>query len=99
MLALALPADSRPACATPEGLRLVDAAFDHIGGPESHELRDRFCPTCPVRLLCFVLGNTNGEHGVWGGLTTNERVRAGGRPSRKNGTPLNLAGIHRRGGD
>ena len=94
-LTLVMPLDQQPACA--EHLALVDAAFEQTGGPESHWIRDNLCPPCPVRRECLLLGNTNGEHGIWGGLNTNERVRAGGRPSRSTGgTPLNLHGLHPR---
>lgn len=95
MLTLVMPLEQTPACT--EHVSLVDAAFEHKAGPEANELRTRICPTCPVRLQCLVLGNRNGEHGIWGGLSTNERVRAGGRPSRhRSGTPYNLAGLHPR---
>lgn len=96
MLTLALPAGSLPACAPPEHLALVDAAFARPGGPESDWMRKNLCRGCPLRLECLLLGNTLGEHGVWGGLNTNERVRAGGRSARgpggSNGLP-NLRGI------
>lgn len=95
MTLLALPVDAKPTCAAPEHLALVDAAFQRPSGPESHWMRQRLCTGCPVRLECLLLGNAQGEHGVWGGLNTNERSRAGGKSARlPGGTPRNLA--HRR---
>ncbi len=93
MLTLAMPLDAKPACNTPEGRKLVDAAFERQGGPESHQLRRRWCPGCPVRLECLLLGNANGEHGVWGGLNGHERANAGGKAAWSKGTPNNLRSI------
>lgn len=91
---MTLPIGAKPLCAAPEHLALVDAAFERAGGPESHELRERVCPGCPVRTGCLLLGNANGEHGIWGGLNTNQRVSAGGRSAHTNGgSYLNLQGI------
>lgn len=94
MLTIVTPTDTHPTCAAPEHLALVDAAFKRPGGPESHRMRERLCKGCPMRLECLLLGNATGEHGVWGGLNTNERVRAGGRSARtRGGQPVNLTGI------
>lgn len=38
---------------------------------EDVELRpaiDDFCSTCPVARMCFAVGVTNKEYGVWGGV-------------------------------
>lgn len=94
MYTLTMPRDARPVCADPEYLAVVDRAFEQYGGPESHWMRENLCPGCSVRLECLLAGNATGEHGVWGGLTTNERVRAGGRSPRSlGGRPRNLVGL------
>lgn len=94
MLTLTMPVDAHPRCADPRYLRLVDSAFQQPGGPESHWMRQHVCTGCPVRLECLLVGNAKGEHGVWGGLNTNERVRAGGRSGRHlGGFPRNLRGV------
>lgn len=95
MLTVVMPHNARPVCAAPEYLPVVDAAFERSGGPESHWMRENLCPGCPVRLECLLLGNATGEHGVWGGLNSRERVRAGGKSSRTPGGGIrNLAGVH-----
>jgi hypothetical protein len=89
-----LPANGKPVCADPEYLFIVDAAFDYPGGEESHWMRDNLCTVCPIRLECFLLGNASGEPGVWGGLNSNERVRAGGHsPRMPGGTARNMIGV------
>jgi len=93
-LTLAMPVDAHPVCADPEYLPLVDAAFEQPGGDESHWMRERLCVGCGLRLECLLLGNAKGEHGVWGGLNTHERVRAGGKSAR---SLRNLAGLHPHG--
>jgi len=97
MLTLAMPRDAEPVCADPEYLPLVDAAFAQPGGDESQWLRERLCTRCSVRLECLLLGNAKGEHGIWGSLTSKQRVRAGGRSAWNGATPRNLVGLHRHG--
>lgn len=33
------------------------------------------CKKCPVRFPCLTYGTQYGEHGIWGGLTMEQRVR------------------------
>lgn len=47
------------------------------------------CATCPVRALCFDLGVSRAEWGVWGGVLLEggkpiEKVRTRGRPKRSS---------------
>lgn len=97
MLTIVMPPDARPTCAAPEHLAIVDAAFARPGGPESHWLRKHLCRPCPVRLECLLLGNATGEHGVWGGLNTKERVEAGGHSAYTRGGGIrNMQGVAHR---
>lgn len=93
MLTLAMPVDTHPICADPQYRDVVDAAFEQTGGPESHWMRDRLCPGCPVWRECLLLGNTRGEHGIWGGITSKQRADYGGRPAYRGGNYANLAGL------
>jgi WhiB family redox-sensing transcriptional regulator len=39
------------------------------------------CRTCPVRLACAVFALSTGQpHGVWGGLTEDQRMLVGTKP-------------------
>lgn len=93
-LTLAMPVDAKPTCADPQYRDMVDAAFEQAGGDASHWMRRWLCPTCPVSTECLLIANTLGEHGIWGGLNSGQRTRAGGRSASKNGSTPNLAGLH-----
>lgn len=64
------------ACATPDGLKLVDAAYERSGGPAAKRLAQRYCPYCPVRDACLSAGML-GEWGVWGGTSQHIRTKQG----------------------
>lgn len=64
----------KPACG--DRLDLVDEAYTRQGGPEAVELRERYCPRCPIAQTCFTLA-TMGEAGVWGGTNPRQRKAAG----------------------
>jgi hypothetical protein len=36
----------------------------------------RVCSSCPVRRACLAFGLLNGETGLWGGVTDDERIAA-----------------------
>lgn len=82
MFTRVMPLDGKPSCATPEGLALVDAAFEHKAGPEAQRLRERVCPGCPVRTECLLLAMVDGEHGPWGGTSSKTRTRLGAPSAR-----------------
>jgi hypothetical protein len=65
--------DAAARCATPEGIALVDAAFDRPGGPAQRRMETDVCPTCQVWDDCLKAALATGEHGPWGG--TSERKR------------------------
>lgn len=65
------------ACATPEALPLVDAAFIRPGGTPGDEFRKRYCLRCPALVECLDWGMTHHEYGVWGGASPNLRTRHG----------------------
>lgn len=92
MLTLTMPADAKPVCAAPEYLSLVDAAFEDIGGPESHWMRQRLCTGCPVRAECLRLSMVDGEWGMWGGVPMKERTALGAPRAR---AAHNIAGDRR----
>ena len=55
------------------------------------------CAGCPVRCACVASAVAGGEHGVWGGLTANERrggvpLRPGPPPSIDDATLIALFG-------
>lgn len=60
-----------------------DAWFPESGDAYGHAIRT--CHTCPVRDLCLQAALDNNEqHGIWGGLTPNERRELKrGNPPRK----------------
>lgn len=88
------PLNARPACAAPEHLALVDAAFDRHGdaGFAAREALARLCRHCPVAAVCLEYAMTHPELGVWGGATARERNRAGAPPITNK---ANLRGVHR----
>lgn len=48
--------------------------FPEVGEPADDA--KRICKGCPVRLDCLTYAMDNNEqHGLWGGLTTNQRRR------------------------
>ena len=56
----------------------------------------KICHNCPVKRECLVEGmkEENLEHGVWGGVTSGERIVAAGLPL--NSTPRNNAVVFAR---
>ncbi len=52
--------------------------------PEARERRERaaraICARCPVAAPCRAWAREHGEHGVWGGETVEDRIRAGHKP-------------------
>lgn len=54
------------------------------GSPVGEQIADakRICYGCPVRVECLTYALDQGEQGIWGGLTDQERRRV------KNGTPI-----------
>ncbi|MBB3041008.1 WhiB family transcriptional regulator [Nocardioides soli] len=72
-----VPDFDRPACAKPEHLPLVDAAYRAPGGPEGQRMRDELCTGCPAGDQCLAAAMTRGEWGAWGGSTKHARTRHG----------------------
>lgn len=51
-----------------------DRWFAGTRSPGSQELAKKVCKQCPYRRACLLTALDNDErHGVWGGLTTEER--------------------------
>lgn len=44
------------------------------GAPDSRGAADAVCPNCPVRVDCLEWALENGERGVWGGTSEEERA-------------------------
>lgn len=66
------------ACADPVLLPIVDEAYRRPGGPAGAVMREQVCPGCPAGSLCLSNAMENGEWGIWGGTSPNERTRHGG---------------------
>jgi hypothetical protein len=90
MVTRALPAGSRPTCAAPEWLPVVDAAFARPGGPAAERLRRVACPECPVNTACLLLAVRGAEHGTWAGTSAKWRTEHGGLTA---GPATNLRGV------
>lgn len=88
-----LPFGAKPACATPDGRKALDAA-NAAKGPHGYKTRDAFaeayCAQCPVRLACLDIALTNGEHALWGGLSERQR-----RAIQPHAYTHNLTGVHK----
>lgn len=76
----------RAACAEPEHLPLVDAAFAKPGGPEAQEMKRTLCRHCPVLEACATWAMTHPEHGIWGATSPKYRTRHAA-PSTRTATP------------
>lgn len=67
-----------------------EAFFPEKGG--TAEPARRICAVCPVHRECRDYALTNAEyHGIWGGLTDNDRRRIR-RQARRTGTPVTELG-------
>ena len=71
-----------PASVTAPGEWIADAACAEVGGDYWHPERGepnrdakRVCGLCAVRTECLEYALTNDEHGVWGGMSEQERQR------------------------
>lgn len=73
----ALPLGSKPVCADPKLLPLVDRAFGRRPAKHIAELRRRACAACDLVNDCLLLGATAGEFGPWGGVSSRVRTMAG----------------------
>lgn len=78
MVLFHVPELDQPACAKPEHLPLVDAAYIRPGGAEAAEMRDRLCRHCPAAAQCLDEAMRRGELGVWAGTSPHMRTRHGG---------------------
>lgn len=59
-----------PLCAQVGG----DYWFPELGGDQTEILRaKRICGNCPHQLECAEWGLHHEKHGIWGGLTVNDR--------------------------
>lgn len=98
MTAGTMPLDGSPACADPAYLGVVDASMRKGGAEAARLIRRYLCPDCPVAAACWVLGD--GEAGVWGGMSRNERTKAGQKPMKSGSGRFNnmhdLHHLHRR---
>jgi hypothetical protein len=56
-------------------VEVVDAAFDHPGGPKQKYMEKRVCPGCPIWEECLDEAMRNGEWGPWGGTSQRQRNR------------------------
>lgn len=67
-----------------------EAFYAEVGG--NPEPARRICAACPVRIECrdYVL-STGEDHGIWGGLTYNDRLRLR-RRARRSATPVTELG-------
>lgn len=68
----------RAACAKPEHLALVDAAFVKPGGPEAQRMKRDLCTNCPIGERCLAWAMTAREDGIWGGTGPKSRTQHGG---------------------
>jgi hypothetical protein len=78
----------KPACAAPDLLPLVDAAFERPGGPEAQRMKRDLCTGCPVGDQCLAFAMTSHQYGVWGGTSSNARTRHGAPPSTNHAAVL-----------
>jgi hypothetical protein len=69
--------EQQAACAKPEHLALVDAAFDRARGPAASRMREELCTNCPIGQQCLDEGMTAPVHGVWGGANQHDRILHG----------------------
>jgi hypothetical protein len=76
-----------------------DAWFPEVGEPLASTAVVRICQTCPVRDTCLQVALDNHEtHGVWGGLTPNQRhLIRHRRPAAACGTEAGHSRHRRRG--
>lgn len=70
-------AEGRAACADPQHLPLVDAAFAKPGGPEAQQMKRELCRDCPVAQTCFTWAMTHPEAGIWAGTSPKLRINRG----------------------
>jgi hypothetical protein len=64
----------RALCATSKD---PEAWFPAPRTPEEHLAEPlRTCAACPVRRPCLIFGLLNGESGLWGGVTDDDRAMA-----------------------
>lgn len=67
----------RAACAAPEHLPLVDAAFARPGGPAAQRMKATLCTRCPIGEQCLAWAMTWREDGIWGGTGPKARTQHG----------------------
>jgi hypothetical protein len=70
----------KPRCATPEGIRTVDAAFARPGSSAQRRMENEICPGCDHAAACLKFALDNGEHGLWGGTSERRRRKIVRRP-------------------
>lgn len=51
----------------------TDAYFPGVAYSRENHVAKKICTTCPHLDECFQWGIHHEEHGIWGGLTPNER--------------------------